>query len=175
MNEANAYTIRPATAADSTMIKRTVRQARLDRTGLDWRNFKIAELVKNGDMIGFCQVRRYASVPRAGQPLRAQDLSGPSHRRRLDSRLPGRAKPAGAPGMRRGAPALLRALWLSPDSETAGAAGVGSQVVHRRNAGLAGSTPNHYRYALGGLTSTRVTIHVCRSAARTPPATAFLG
>ena len=66
MNEANAYTIRPATAADSTMIKRTVRQARLDRTGLDWRNFKIAELVKNGDMIGFCQVRRYASVRELG-------------------------------------------------------------------------------------------------------------
>ena len=59
MNEANAYTIRPATAADSTMIKRTVRQARLDRTGLDWRNFKIAELVKNGDMIGFVGDDRY--------------------------------------------------------------------------------------------------------------------
>ena len=55
MNEANAYTIRPATAADSTMIKRTVRQARLDRTGLDWRNFKIAEQPDSGDMIGFCR------------------------------------------------------------------------------------------------------------------------
>lgn len=175
MNEANAYTIRPATAADSTMIKRTVRQARLDRTGLDWRNFKIAELVKNGDMIGFCQVRRYASVRELGSLYVRKTFRGQAIGGAFIPRLPGRAKPAGAPGMRRGAPALLRALWLSPDSKTAGAAGVGSQVVHRRNAGLAGSTPNHYRYALGGLTSTRVTIHVCRSAARTPPATAFLG
>ena len=81
MNEANAYTIRPATAADSTMIKRTVRQARLDRTGLDWRNFKIAELVKNGDMIGFCQVRRYASVRELGslyvrKTFRGQAIGG---------------------------------------------------------------------------------------------------
>ena len=66
MNEANACRIRPATAADSSIIKRTVRQARLDQTGLDWRNFKIAEQPESGDMIGFCQVRRYAGVRELG-------------------------------------------------------------------------------------------------------------
>ena len=66
MSEADAYRIRPATAADSSMIKRTVRQARLDQTGLDWRNFKIAEQPESGDMIGFCQVRRYAGVRELG-------------------------------------------------------------------------------------------------------------
>ena len=81
MNEANAYTIRPATAADSTLIKRTVRQARLDQTGLDWRNFKIAEQPDSGDMIGFCQVRRYAGVRELGslyvrKAFRGQGIGG---------------------------------------------------------------------------------------------------
>ena len=158
------------------MIKRTVRQARLDRTGLDWRNFKIAELAENGDMIGFCQVRRYASV-RGGlgslyvrKTFRGQAIGGALIRACLAEQSP---------------PVHLECVEARQSDDEhfgfrripkrAGAAGVGSQVVHRRNAGLAGSTPNHYRYALGGLTSTRVTIHVCRSAARTPPATAFLG
>jgi len=66
MSEAQTYLIRPATAADSPLIKRTVRQARLDQTGLDWRNFKIAEQIDSSDMIGFCQVRRYAGVRELG-------------------------------------------------------------------------------------------------------------
>ena len=66
MSEVAAFRIRPATAADSPLIKRTVRQARLDMTGLDWHNFKIAEHPDSGEMIGFCQVRRYAGVRELG-------------------------------------------------------------------------------------------------------------
>jgi N-acetylglutamate synthase-like GNAT family acetyltransferase len=81
MNDADAYRIRPATDADSPMIKRTVRQARLDQTGLDWRNFKIAELMENSDIIGFCQVRRYANVRELGslyvrKAFRGQAIGG---------------------------------------------------------------------------------------------------
>jgi amino-acid N-acetyltransferase len=66
MNEATLFRIRPATADDSPAIKRSVKQARLDQTGLDWRNFKIAETAEGGDMLGFCQVRRYAGVRELG-------------------------------------------------------------------------------------------------------------
>lgn len=66
MSDTAAFRIRPATAADSEPIKRAVHQARLDRTGLDWRNFKVAELDDSGEMIGFCQVRRYAGVRELG-------------------------------------------------------------------------------------------------------------
>lgn len=65
MNEATAFQIRPATAADSPLIKHAVKQARLDQTGLDWHHFKVAELA-GGDVIGFCQVRRYAGVRELG-------------------------------------------------------------------------------------------------------------
>ncbi len=58
-------TIRPATAADSKTIKRHVRREGLDPTGLDWRNFRIAEDAA-GQMVGFCQVRRYRNVRELG-------------------------------------------------------------------------------------------------------------
>ncbi|MCU0974537.1 MAG: GNAT family N-acetyltransferase [Burkholderiales bacterium] len=66
MSDTAAFRIRPATAADSEPIKRAVHQARLDRTGLDWRHFKVAELDDSAEMIGFCQVRRYAGVRELG-------------------------------------------------------------------------------------------------------------
>lgn len=66
MSDAPAFRIRPATAADASAIKRAVSQARLDRTGLDWRNFKVAEPLGGGEMIGFCQVRRYRGVRELG-------------------------------------------------------------------------------------------------------------
>ena len=45
------------------------------------RTVKIAELVQNGDMIGFCQVRRYASVRELGslyvrKTFRGQAIGG---------------------------------------------------------------------------------------------------
>lgn len=58
-------TIRPATAQDAAAIKEAIRRARLDRTGLDWRNFNIAE-DRDGRMVGFCQVRRYGRVRELG-------------------------------------------------------------------------------------------------------------
>lgn len=65
MTTSTAYAIRPATAADSALIKRTVQQARLDRTGLDWRNFKMA-VDGHDQMLGICQIRRYAGVRELG-------------------------------------------------------------------------------------------------------------
>ncbi len=65
MTGPTVHTIREATAADAALIKRTVQQARLDRTGLDWRNFKMA-VDEQGQMLGICQVRRYAGVRELG-------------------------------------------------------------------------------------------------------------
>jgi GNAT superfamily N-acetyltransferase len=79
MTVTTAYTIRPATAADASLIKHTVQQARLDRTGLNWRNFKMA--VDEADqMLGICQVRRYAGVRELGslyvrKPYRGQGIA----------------------------------------------------------------------------------------------------
>lgn len=50
--------IRPATAADAEIIKATIKRAGLDRTGLDWRRFKLA-VTSQGEVLGMCQVRRY--------------------------------------------------------------------------------------------------------------------
>lgn len=57
--------IRRALPADSQAIKRHVRQEALDPTGLDWRNFLVAE-DGDGQMVGFCQVRRYCDVRELG-------------------------------------------------------------------------------------------------------------
>jgi hypothetical protein len=65
MTVSTAYTIRPATAEDASLIKHTVKQARLDRTGLDWHNFKMA-VDGEDQMLGICQVRRYAGVRELG-------------------------------------------------------------------------------------------------------------
>jgi N-acetylglutamate synthase-like GNAT family acetyltransferase len=65
MTSPTAFTIRRATAEDAALIKRTVQQARLDRTGLDWRNFKLA-VDEQGQMVGICQVRRYVGTRELG-------------------------------------------------------------------------------------------------------------
>jgi N-acetylglutamate synthase-like GNAT family acetyltransferase len=72
--------LRLATAADSQMIKETVKRAGLDRTGLDWRNFQIAE-DGAGQMVGICQVRRYWGLRELGSlyvrpDLRNQGIAG---------------------------------------------------------------------------------------------------
>lgn len=69
--------IRPATAFDSQAIKRQVRREGLDPTGLDWRNFRVAEN-SAGQMIGFCQVRRYGGVRELGSLYVHQDRRGRS-------------------------------------------------------------------------------------------------
>ena len=81
MNDSLPFRIRPATAADDSEIKRAVKQARLDRTGLNWQNFKIAEHPDSLEVIGFCQVRRYAGVRELGslyvrKDFRKQGLGG---------------------------------------------------------------------------------------------------
>jgi amino-acid N-acetyltransferase len=58
MNTPAALRIRSAQAADGDMIRRTVRQFRLDPSGLDWRRFKLAEN-DAGELLGMCQVRQY--------------------------------------------------------------------------------------------------------------------
>ncbi len=57
--------IRPAIAADHRLIKTRVREEELDPTGLDWRNFKLAETAA-GQVIGICQVRRYPGTRELG-------------------------------------------------------------------------------------------------------------
>lgn len=80
MSETEPLLIRPATAADSRMIRATIKRAGLDRTGLDWRNFKIAEDAA-GAMAGICQVRRYWGLRELGSlyvrpELRGQGIGG---------------------------------------------------------------------------------------------------
>ncbi|HSN75596.1 MAG TPA: GNAT family N-acetyltransferase [Anaerolineae bacterium] len=80
MTEIAGVQLRPATAADSRLIKETVKRAGLDRTGLDWRNFQIAE-DEAGEMVGICQVRRYWGLRELGslyvQPeRRGQGIAG---------------------------------------------------------------------------------------------------
>jgi N-acetylglutamate synthase-like GNAT family acetyltransferase len=75
MSETAPLCIRPAAAADGRLIKETVKRAGLDRTGLDWRNFKIAE-DEAGEMIGICQVRRYWGMRELGSLYVRPDLRG---------------------------------------------------------------------------------------------------
>lgn len=70
-----ALRIRPATAADSRLIRASVKRAGLDRTGLDWRNFKIAEDAA-GAVAGICQVRRYWGLRELGSLYVQPDLRG---------------------------------------------------------------------------------------------------
>lgn len=67
--------IRAASAADSRLIKATIKAAGLDRTGLDWRNFKVAEDAA-GAMVGLCQVRRYWGLRELGSLYVAPELRG---------------------------------------------------------------------------------------------------
>jgi GNAT superfamily N-acetyltransferase len=69
------FCIRPAASGDSRLIKETIQRAGLDRTGLDWRNFKIAE-DEGGEMAGICQVRRYWKVRELGSLYVRPDLRG---------------------------------------------------------------------------------------------------
>lgn len=77
MSEDMAVRIRPATAADERMIKDTIKRAGLDRTGLDWRNFKVAE-DEAGAMVGICQVRRYWGLRELGSLYVRPELRGRS-------------------------------------------------------------------------------------------------
>lgn len=65
MTEQPTYAIRPATELDSDLIKRTIKQAGLDPTALDWRRFHLA-VDADGRMVGCCQVRRYGDVRELG-------------------------------------------------------------------------------------------------------------
>ena len=65
MSEDMAVRIRPATAIDERMIKGAIHRAGLDRTGLDWRNFQVAE-DEAGAMAGICQIRRYWGLRELG-------------------------------------------------------------------------------------------------------------
>ncbi|HNS03501.1 MAG TPA: GNAT family N-acetyltransferase [Anaerolineae bacterium] len=75
MSDGLELRIRPATAADERMIKATIKRAGLDRTGLNWRNFQVAE-DKAGVMAGLCQVRRYRGVRELGSLYVRPDLRG---------------------------------------------------------------------------------------------------
>ena len=75
MNEIPQYTIRPARADEASAIKMLVQRAGLDRTGLDWRNFKLAEDDAK-QMLGFCQIRRYWGVRELGSLYVHQHLRG---------------------------------------------------------------------------------------------------
>lgn len=74
MNELPWLRIRAATAADSRMVQQTIRAAGLDRTGLDWHNFKVAE--DENAMAGICQVRRYWGLRELGSLYVRPDLRG---------------------------------------------------------------------------------------------------
>jgi N-acetylglutamate synthase-like GNAT family acetyltransferase len=69
------FCIRPAASGDRRLIKETIQRAGLDRTGLDWRNFQIAE-DGAGQMAGICQVRRYWGLRELGSLYVRPDLRG---------------------------------------------------------------------------------------------------
>jgi N-acetylglutamate synthase-like GNAT family acetyltransferase len=75
MSKTMRLRIRAATAADSRMIKEAIKAAGLDRTGVDWHNFMIAE-DEAGAMTGMCQVRRYWGLRELGSLYVRPDLRG---------------------------------------------------------------------------------------------------
>lgn len=56
--------IRPATHTDQRAIRRMVREARLDPTGLHWSHFVVAE--NDGKVVGIGQLRPYPKGPELG-------------------------------------------------------------------------------------------------------------
>ena len=51
----DSFSLRPAIEADSRIIKRIVRQARINPTRLDWRHFTVA--ISKGELIGCAQLK----------------------------------------------------------------------------------------------------------------------
>jgi N-acetylglutamate synthase-like GNAT family acetyltransferase len=64
--------IRPATEADSAIIRRMVSSAHLDPTSLKWPNFLVAE--RNGEIIGIGQVRPYPNCHELGSLVVRRDF-----------------------------------------------------------------------------------------------------
>ena len=56
------FTIRPATEADQSTIRRLIREARLAPMGLSWPNFLVAEA--DGETVGIGQVKSHADGSR---------------------------------------------------------------------------------------------------------------
>ena len=139
MTQIGEVVIRPATAGDAEVIKQTIKAAGLDRTGLDWRRFKLAE-TGDGELLGMCQVRRYWDTRELGSLWVRKDCRGQRSGRDADPRLSGRGKSAGASGMCRGSPAVLRAARVSSCSGPASAARAALQVGHRRDDGAHASS-----------------------------------
>lgn len=65
MADAPAVTVRRATPADQTTIRRLVRGAQLDPTALHWSHFVVAEIDGAGS-VGIGQVRPYPRCPELG-------------------------------------------------------------------------------------------------------------
>ncbi len=72
---ANEVLIRAASEADAVVIRQTIKAAGLDRTGLDWRRFKLAE-TGDGELLGMCQVRRYWDTRELGSLWVRKDRRG---------------------------------------------------------------------------------------------------
>lgn len=92
MNDDLSYDLRSARAGDAELIRTIVRRARLDRTGLDWRNFVVAEAA-DGQVLGICQVRRYPGVRElgslfVGQRFRHQGIGAALIRACLEGQKP---------------------------------------------------------------------------------------
>jgi N-acetylglutamate synthase-like GNAT family acetyltransferase len=56
--------IRAARADDEAIIRRLIREERLDPTSRDWRHFNVAEL--NGEVIGIAQIKPYSDCREFG-------------------------------------------------------------------------------------------------------------
>ena len=78
-------TIRRATADDQPVIRRMVRQARLDPTHLKWPNFVVAEHA--GSVVGIGQVRPYPAGRELGSLVVREDLRGRGIGRLITERL----------------------------------------------------------------------------------------
>ncbi|MCB0199095.1 MAG: GNAT family N-acetyltransferase [Caldilineae bacterium] len=67
--------IRPAGEADAQIIKQSIKDAGLDRTGLNWRRFKLA-VTTEGEVLGMCQVRHYWDTRELGSLWVRADTRG---------------------------------------------------------------------------------------------------
>jgi amino-acid N-acetyltransferase len=81
--------IRPATAQDSTTIKKMVRDEQLDPTSLNWRHFLVAE--KSGRIVGIGQIREHPGCQELGSLVVLSEFRGQGIGARLISALEARA------------------------------------------------------------------------------------
>jgi N-acetylglutamate synthase-like GNAT family acetyltransferase len=84
-DDTTAIILRRATADDQAIIRRMVREARLDPTNLKWPHFVVAEA--GGSIVGIGQVRPHPAGGELGSLVVQEDRRGQGIGRRIVERL----------------------------------------------------------------------------------------